>query len=1491
MRSTWLGTGGLLALVTGVISSTGLAGCAEERDPIDRTQPEIVEKAFFVGANLEDHKDDPEFRTKSYNISSAANTENYSGTIGGASAVDRIRWEITEGFLFGRRSYQEAPGADNRGLPRKEILDSKGNPTGKFEFPGKPTGTIIMAYRILSHFDVRRDYNPGTGEEGNTIVENQTDRPWNQRTKMRVDWSKNWAQSTSGDTSWVFGEGSDVTAIEYAPTSPTDEDRSRFEPEAGYFDVTNKYQLAPKVIEQFGVPECVIIGFFNGGSSFDCTPTEVKVRTSFVKLTGKESFESFEESFASRDIIGNWGNAGSSYNREYGAPPITQWDPQYGYTDAQTKTFFSMHNVWMNSHQPKVCGSNADADADGTADDCANEKTGYKGLSGSQCDTHVNRCTIPVRDREVRTIGYWLNPETPTELTDEVAKDGKTITRPGPIEEMTITWNQLMRNAVAVRREVECRRTRDGDRAACHALYFDGNGAADREMVAYGGWGIDKAKELAVDKKKPVIATCHNPVRAYDPASCGKPGEVIRLGDLRKNYTIYWPFASRAPYGGVGTIGADPLTGEMLGTTATIMGRSATAAAAQQRDIIQLALGDAKIEDFLQGAQATRYADVVKNGKVVGNVARTDAEIAAAVANVDHARVRDAVRVDALGLDGLDGLARSLRRAQLQAKNSMLQPSLAADDARVNGLLGQLAGSGLESNLGNRQILSLVAATKNASSAEKSRYADIQAFAMQEPGRIQDLFDRYQAFLGRRGICFHDSAQAAAAGSIYQPALAPYFKNKYGNLDAKARGVKIYDELLREAVKGIGFHEIGHAIGMRHNFSSSWDAQNYAPQYWQLRTNEGQSTASCKSARAPGSPDTCMGPRYLDPPTDDEQGLTPGEPRPGIEYFGNTSTMEYQIERFGETVGAGTYDLHTMKVLYGRVLETFDDAQIPFTAQQNFAVKTLSQGIPSNLVFDPAKGYGQHYTKAAVTAKVFDPGRDCRPATDAEKETAKWRIVHGKVCGQSPRNHLHYYDMKSSEIAFENSKGVSTPIGADGVRWKGNDENGKPLIRWHYRYGEDYSRGGYIHAKLFDSGGDVYEITNNVIRRFDLTYPWQYFRRLNKEFAWWSVPNSVAGTTFARLRAYHWNTTTDIGRSRPQDLTDDDQDRPAVLASAAMFDFLQRVILMPEPGPYGAGANTTRRTPTRAGALTIFDVQSEQEAANKATPPIGNLGIVDGRFVQIDFDNGRGGSWDYQHFPIHIGFDDEKVLALRELVDSRPTLSTISRENALDGRDPYISFRTDTPRAIDRLLGGMLSEDWETIGPSMGADKQTAVTFSLLESDSTKLVRPNGAAIMFPNMGYQNALGAGIYAMIFSRFSTDMVLAAKMRVRLECDAGAKIPDNRKIAFTDPATGFRYVATRFGEETIQNRLVETGVASRMLQRANEILLTTYDVKKDAGGKPILDAFGEPQLNLQGGAPVMTGNDFNLRRYVGLLDAMRQVGNLFAGGPLGNGQGGM
>jgi hypothetical protein len=1232
-------------------------------------------------------------------------------------------------------------------------------------------------------------------------------------------------------------------------TDPTNEDAPHFEIESGYLDVTNKFTVEPDEIEfSWGkIKRCVITSFFTGTSTYDCNPQEATIRTSFAKVQPDEDFEPFEDNYAWKDVVGNTGAEGNGYNPWLGSARTT-WDPQYGFNDAQTHRLKSIHNTWQKSHQAATCSDNTDADHDGTADACANSVTGYKGHNGSQCDTIIGKCTIPVRDRSIKTIAYTLNKEAPDAFQDKVDGGGRVIEQ-GVLEQMGASWGQLLEVAIAYRREVECRRTHDGDRDSCHSQFFESDlTPAGKQVVKVGGWLTDKPKPQDVDKGKPMFYVCHNPVRSYDPEDlCGKPGTSLRFGDIRRNWLVYWPYESRARYGGVGWNPSDPVTGETWGATATIMGRSVTRAAALQRDVIQLAMGDTKIEDILVGAPADRYARMLKDGASAPEgmrIGKTPEEIAARVGAVDLNNLRSSIAVRP------PTTASQLEDAKLDSiakmKSTVAGEQFKGDIAKFDVLTGRLKGS--------VQMLDEVASPLRGL----------------EPAKMEALRAWYEEDMAAKGACFQEAMQTGT-GSLYLPSLAGWFRAKYGDLDPKTRGERIYDDLVKETIKGIGIHEMGHSLGLRHNFASSWDAPNFNPQYWQLRTNEGKATAACNGPRK-GDEDTCMGPRYLDPMTRDEQGLA-GESRPGIDYFANTSTMEYQIERGGESIGLGTYDQHAMKVLYGRVIETLDDRIIPSKEQNNFALKNYTQLQERDLVLNGNSVF-THYTTTGRLLKIFDPNRDCRPATDQEKAENAWRVVHGKVCAPPTKDHGAFGDFESGPDPIINSLNL--------VKWRVKDGN-KSLVRWNYRWGEQYGAGGYMHTTMMDAGADVYELTQNLTRSFDLRYPWTYFRRGDREYNDMFLPQAVASQYFGRLRAYHWQVALGMARAKAADLSSDDGMRPYVMAQADIFNFLTRAALMPEPGDY---APSGRGAP---GGRQIFDLL--QSNGGGVTPQAAfTIGIGDGRYIAVDFDNEKGGSWNYQQYVAHAGYETEKALALMQIVDPRPTLFTVARENYLDGRDVMISFRNDLPDGVDRLLGGVLSEDWESIAPHVVGDASSGIQgFDITQK---ALSRPQGAMLVFPNVGYKQELSMAIYGALFSRLSSDMTLVNKMRIWMDGDKAPVIPGTREIRFTNPESGYTYVASKYGDEALDGHTTDRGIGSRMLARANQLLAQAYQVKLDANGKTILDEKGQPQLVLDAsGRPIVNGPDAQIqfRRYIGLVDATRQIGRVLDG-PLGGGGGG-
>ena len=119
--------------------------------------------------------------------------------------------------------------------------------------------------------------------------------------------------------------------------------------------------------------------------------------------------------------------------------------------------------------------------------------------------------------------------------------------------------------------------------------------------------------------------------------------------------------------------------------------------------------------------------------------------------------------------------------------------------------------------------------------------------------------------LAARGACIIDEAPEASSLTGIADIMAKKFPrgDQETQSDQKARHEKMFHYIQRLYQYAVLGHEMGHSIGLRHNFVSSAAPLFYRPQYWQLRTKNGTVTKPCAGQVKDGS--TCVGPRWNDP--------------------------------------------------------------------------------------------------------------------------------------------------------------------------------------------------------------------------------------------------------------------------------------------------------------------------------------------------------------------------------------------------------------------------------------------------------------------------------------------------------------------------------------------------------------------------------------------------------------------------------------------------
>ncbi len=1408
---------GLSVAAIAAVCALGGAGCSAERDPINQVQIGALPKSFFVGDELEDRSDDPEFyfRTTVVDVAAGAGSESLF-TSSDSQPTVRVRWEITEDKLVARLSYELVDDTDAKGR-----IDAPGMDAPK-KAPKSPTtdGQIVASFAITKQFDIRRSYNPSTGEENNLVEENDRDRPWNQREYIRVDWSTNLvtdAYDLDALSQMGLWGGVKWDPIAYHVSDPESPDAPALDLENGYLDVTNKAFAAPQMIhdEEWGdFPACLLVGSF---PRISCNPSEVKLRLAFRRVVDTD-YEAAEWDGRRMEMFGYFTNDRYGYDR------------RYGIVDDKWHRFASRWNLWQKSHADVACATpettpvgadpHRDADADGTEDECA--AVGR----GSRCDELRHACTVPLRDRKVRTIAWHANRDFPADLFESSKK-------------VIDAWSDAMRVAVLSGRLAECRRTGGGDCAA--------------EMGWPATWADDFAPPIgdASPAEVPrIFVLCHNPVdpKLDDPA-CGKEGTSPRIGDLRYNLlTFVTSPQAQAPWG-IMVDAEDPLTGEKIAGSVNQWGSTLDRAAGQLTDLVELLNGTTPPDAFIEGKDVSDWVRAMQ-APATEKSALSPAELSERMGAFDPRVMAPFVTGPTKGKRSAPPAARHAARLAELARVGKLGSGNTAIAQRVQ----KLRGSEIEAKMVTPEVAQAVGLNPR-DPITKASVERASPLARNAPLFRRALDKRAALGRLRRHACRREGPEADHLLGLVKKA-----QKLFGTVDPKdpAKVKEHRDKIFqwaRESYSASVFsHEFGHAMGLRHNFAGTFDALNYDDGYWKLRTRDGSVTKPCASGTTDGS--ACVGPRYSDPLTDEEiEG--------GINGFATSSVMDYPGDQSLDMFVIGKYDRAALRFGYGGVVDVWNAPGVSVNGSGDGKRKAYEL-----TAFGDSLGlFGVHYFP--------------QPSSEESKfiHYSQYQAEFGLL--NAPMDVVDYRDMKDFAAVPAYAAFATTP--------KVVDAQGR-VRRGYLFSSDEYADSGNVPSFAYDAGADPYEQIRFLESAYEHRYVLDAFRRGRTTFNSWDVTSRVQSHYLDAIqqlsKTFEFAMVLDVDdpANPPPQLLADGQYGPLAVGTSVAFDLFTRILTRPEPGHYCSTASDTCPGLQPYGLVDYIYV-ADPYPAPATTAYDFKVALGEGRYIHNDYDYGQGYWWsDYQK---QVGSFYDKIWAVYYLSEAFDSFISNSKEDFVDGRYKNVSFATVYPEQTRRLFGSLLTGDVESFAPwadaSGGGIPSASLVYPSWHAPNGLGTRPAKAKLVDPAFGFEEQLHAMVWGTMF--FPTAWTYDFINDARITALASEQIswPAAETYTFVDPATSITYRAHTTGTEKIFGVDKQKSIGARMLDWANNLVYEAYLVETDAQGYYLLNADGTPKLKLKDGKPQLNpdfpGADGALRRYVANVEVMRQLVSTF------------
>ena len=1520
------------------------SGCAEDREAVDRVQPFALEKSFFVGEDFTSTADDPEFWTQATLIDvgyGASQDGLFTSTY--AQPMSRMKWQITEDLLIGRLAYERIAGSDGKGT---------GGPTQDgvvvVAYEIDSHFDVVRAYNSTTGEELNIVEENSTDRPWYEREYFRVD--WSK--SLNVDSYDFDTLSLLGiygsisyeALSYYVDDPADKDAPHFDLEAGYFDITNKAFAKPGTIDLRH----LGWGIDSF--PSCFLENDFLGGSApaGSCSPVELTVRHSFRKIEDSDyepvhwdgfRFQSYGGFYVERQgYARNYGMSDDLWYRFLARYPI--WERSHYYADPAAMT--GAVECYTPSTTPFGADANRDSDGDGVIDECA--AVG----KGSRCNTFRQRCTLPYSQRTAKPIAWYYTSgshpqffEPSADATHDWDVAMRAAVRTAQYTDckaqgatdcdtrFPVYFGQQDENvdAIQLAREVD----------ACRAgtAYADKAGNCDAVADEVGAKRGLSAGVISIAKMAEMVVLCHSPVEAGDPAACGTsrlPTGVtaedcataieandadtkatcaealnVRMGDLRYHQiNVITNPQTPSPWG-IYTDAEDPLTGETVSASINVWAHVNDLWSQKVVDNLRYIAGELTTGEVTEGLHVRDWATAAQAASLGGALPKlTDSQIKRRVkdftsegldragydpADHTHEAAPGEEQTEALELPKLSDALRKQVRA-LKQDLSQVRASMDATSAMrpIYAARRQAArGSQMEAQLMTPMLQQMFGV---AGMPLTDGLLDIASpLRGGNPSLQRDIYNMKQNALANRGACMLHEAPAPLGidglGDVLQAKFGA-FNPSDDEPTQQLRAERMRDFLARRAHYAVIVHEMGHSIGMRHNFVSSSDAWGYRPQYWQLRTRDGQVRNPCNNLQSDGT--NCVGPRYFDPVTKEERDNL-------IWMWMHSSVMDYAGEATQDMLGLGVYDFAAAKMFYGDVVAVHADPSYANGTVRGDGMLEKMDNFGGILGIQPSfNGDDIHYSQLNTSYELIkdcatvDPQR-FKPAAWNEKTDGVWHpVLDGLIvsvngqptkCKQQSVGYARWEDLDPGRAGF----------GGPSV-----DPTGR--IRLPYGFATDgWADLGNLSVYRHDNGADPYELFDFLIAQQEVNHIFDNYRRGKQGFSVRSAANRIlrrynekmrdAAKGLGLLRNIYADFALSLGYDFESFWTAVAADffPEVILASGMAFDHFARQAARPQAGNHFYDNSFTSLmsaddTIGQPGATQVI-------IPNGATGYFGDIGIG-GKPVENRLADDQG-EYDSE-FTVNAGSYYDKLYTAMLFTESVDNFISSSRTDFTDARYRAVSLADLFPDGYRRWLGNNLTGDIELKGAHVRTDAVGTVLTDAqgfpseplgwttwwgetpevcFPANGTTLCERYGdpnqgqfgqtgvaqpSAPLDPQMGWEQQKFLIAWTLMYLPENAQQRWIDLMRIwELGKDSDPGFAN--RIEFHNPS-GKVYVAKTYGSETIFGKRVQRGIAARVLEYANSLLGRGYQTSDG----PDLDGDGKadwyiPVIDPTDGRPIV------------------------------------